>query len=109
MRLGVPLLGVDKVGELGWVTQEENGSVVEHPVPVAVFRTKLDGKSARIACRVGRAALTSDCGDARSDLAFVSNFLENFRAREVGDVVGDLEVTVSAGTLGVHDTLCRMK
>jgi len=34
VSLRVSLLGVDEVGELGRVTNEENGSIIEYPIPV---------------------------------------------------------------------------
>lgn len=39
--LRVALLGVDEDGEVDWVPQEEDGCVVEHPVPVALLRVEL--------------------------------------------------------------------
>ena len=45
--LRVALLGVDKVGELRWVADKEHGSVVEHPVEVALLSLDLDGKAYR--------------------------------------------------------------
>jgi hypothetical protein len=38
VSLGVPLLGVDEVRELCGVPDEEDRSVVEHPVPVTFIR-----------------------------------------------------------------------
>ena len=45
MRLRVTLLRVDEVGELGGVTNEEHGSVVEDPVEVALLGLDLDSET----------------------------------------------------------------
>ena len=41
----VTLLGVDKNGEVCRVTEEEDGRVVEYPIPVAFLGIELDGES----------------------------------------------------------------
>lgn len=51
--LRVTLLGVDEVGELGRVADEEDGGVVEDPVAVALFGTDLDGESTRVTGGIG--------------------------------------------------------
>lgn len=45
MRLGVTLLGVDEVGELGGVADEEDGCVVKDPVEVTLLGPNLDGET----------------------------------------------------------------
>ena len=47
----VPLLGVDEAGEEEGVTDEEDGGVVAHEVPVALLRVELDGESTGISER----------------------------------------------------------
>jgi hypothetical protein len=51
--LGVPLLGVDKVGELCGVPDEEDGGVVEDPVPVALFGSQFYGETTGVTGGVG--------------------------------------------------------
>ena len=48
MRLRVTLLRVDEVGELGGVTNEEHGSVVEDPVEVALLGLDLNSETCTI-------------------------------------------------------------
>ena len=45
MRLGVTLLSVYEVRELGGVADEEHGRVVEHPVEVALLSLDLDSET----------------------------------------------------------------
>ena len=44
MGLGITLLSVDEVRELGRVADEEDRGVVEHPVEVALLRPELDSE-----------------------------------------------------------------
>ena len=45
MCLGIPLLGVDEMRELGGIAKEEDGGVVEYPIEVSFFSLDLDRKS----------------------------------------------------------------
>lgn len=47
-------------GEFGWVTDEEHGSVVEHPIPVSFLGVEFDGETTGITGTVGRTLLTTD-------------------------------------------------
>jgi hypothetical protein len=49
MGLGIPLLGMDEVRELGRVTDEEDGSVVEDPIPVTFLGPQFEREPARVA------------------------------------------------------------
>lgn len=59
--LWVPLLRVDEVGELHWVTDEEHGGVVPSHIPVAVLSVELDGEAPWVAVGIGGTLLSSDC------------------------------------------------
>jgi hypothetical protein len=48
MCLRVALLGVDKVGELGGVAQEEDRSVVENPIEIAFIGADFDSETAGV-------------------------------------------------------------
>jgi hypothetical protein len=58
--LRVSLLSMDKDGEFGRVTEEEDWSVVENPIPVAFFRVKLNGKASGVASTIWRALFTTN-------------------------------------------------
>ena len=45
----VTLLGVDEVGELGRVTQEENGRIIRDHVPVTLLCSEFDRETAGVA------------------------------------------------------------
>lgn len=92
--LRVPLLRVNEVGELGRITYEEYGSIVENPIPVAVVSFKLDRKPTGIASSIRRARLPSDCGEADSRRNFLANLMEELLRRDITQVMSNLEVTV---------------
>ena len=124
MRLRVTLLRVDEVGELGGVTDEKHGSVVEDPVEVALLRFDLDRepcddvslpctrpeacpRTSRVTGGVRGTRLAANGGEPHGDGGLRADFLEERRAREVGDVVGDFKVPIGARTLRVDNTLCE--
>lgn len=120
--LGVPLLGVDEHWELGRVTEEEDGGVVEDPVPVALRGIELEGKPSGIASTIGRALLTTDSGETSEHVSLLADTLEHVDgslvslvtpqdvdgaepAYNIADIVGDLKLAVRTGTLGMNHTL----
>ena len=105
MSLGVTLLSVDEMRELGRITDEEDGSVVEHPIEVTLLSPDLDSETTRVTSGISRSGLTTDSGEADSCTGLGANFFEEAGTGEVTDVVGNLEVTVGTSTLGVDDTL----
>ena len=102
--LGVPLLGMDEDGELGRIPHEKDGSVVEHPVPVALFGVELEGKPTRVTSTVGGALFATDCRETSKHLGFLADSLEHVRNGKITDVICDLEFTIGASTLGMHNT-----
>ena len=70
---GVPLLGVDEVGEHQGVADEEDGGVVAHQVPVALLSVELDGEASGITCSVGRTGLTPYGTKPNSNWGLFSN------------------------------------
>ncbi len=69
----VALLGVDEVGELERVADEEDRSVVPDHVVVALFGVELDGEAAGVALRIRRAPLAADGGEADEDLGLLAH------------------------------------
>jgi len=102
--LGVSLLGVDEVGELGGISDEEDGSVVTNQIPVTFFGVEFDSKTSGISFGIGRTLFTTDSGESGEDGSSLSEGVQEFSLAVLGDVIGDFEITVSAGTLGVDDS-----
>ena len=102
---GIALDGVVEVGELERIAQEEDRRVVAHQVPVALLGVELHGKAADVTLGVGRAALAGHGGKADEEIGLLSHLGEDLGLGIAGDVVGDGEGAVGAGTLGVHAAL----
>jgi hypothetical protein len=94
---------VDEVGELGGVTDEEDGGVVEDPIPITLISSEFDGEATRVASGIGRARFAADGGETDCCANFLSlrPQLEQRLGSEVTEIMGDLEVTVSTSTLGM--------
>ena len=74
--LRISFLCVDEERKLGRIAEEEDGSVVVDPVPVALLSVKFDRKAARVSSGIWRTLLATDSGEtrnARSSLADYQN------------------------------------
>jgi len=103
--LRITLLGVDEVGELCGVAEEEDGGVVEDPVHVAIDSLHLDGETSGIAGSVCGSRLSTDSRESYGDGALHSLVLEDLGKADIFKRLCALEGTVGACTFGVHDTL----
>jgi len=104
MVLRVTLLSVNEMRKLSRVSQEEDRSVVEDPVHVALLSPELDREASRVTSTVGRAGLATYCGESNGNGALGLRAEEWCKA-EIGNRVGGAVDTVSSSTLGVNDTL----
>ena len=101
--LGVAFLGMDEVGELDGVANEECGGVVSDQIPVAFFGVELEGKPADVADGVGGAFFAGDGGEAAEHFGFFADLGEDLCLCVWGDVVCNGECAEGAGGLGVDD------
>lgn len=105
VSLRVPLLSVNEMRELGRVTNEEDGGVIEDPIPVTFLSPELDSKATGVTGSVGRTGFTTDGGETHCSSDFLADFLEEGRGGDVSEIMSDLEVTVGAGTLSMDNSL----
>jgi hypothetical protein len=105
MGLGMPLLSVNKVGEFGGVTDEEDGGVIEDPIPVTLISSELDGEATGVASGIGRARFTTDSGETDCCADSLSHRPQQRLRSDVTEIMGDLEVTVSTSTFGMDNSL----
>jgi hypothetical protein len=103
--VGLGLHGVDEVGELDGVLDEEDGDVVADEVEDAVFGIELRREAAHVADSVGGAARAGDCGEAHEDGRPDRGVLQELGHRVGRHGLVDLEVAVGAGAAGVDDAL----
>ena len=79
-RSGSCLGGVDQVGKLDGVLDEEDRDVVADDVPVALLGVELDREAAHIAREVGRALVAGDGREAHEGRRFLARALEQVGA-----------------------------
>ncbi|MCY1423442.1 hypothetical protein D9M71_391530 [compost metagenome] len=99
------LLGVDEVGELERIADEEYGSVIAHHVPVALLGVELQGEATHVALGISGSEFTCYGGEAREQLGLLADFGEHRSLAVAGDVVGDDQGAIGAPALGMHDAL----
>ena len=97
--------GVDQVGELDRVLDEEDGDVVADEVPVPLLGVELHREAADVAGEVGRALAAGDGGEADEDGRLLALALEEVGAGDVGERPVVLEVAVGPVAAGVDDPL----
>ena len=102
---GVTLLGVDEVRELGGITEEKDGCVVGHIVPVTLFSPELDRKTPRITSTVVRAGFATHGGESDGDGALLSLGAEHVCHADIVERLGACEDTMGPATFGVDNTL----
>ena len=103
MRLG--LGGVDEVGKLHRVLDEEDRDVVADEIPVAFVRVELHGEATDIPRGVGRATLAEDRREAHEDRCLFADFAEERGARELRDRLGAFEDAVRRGAARMDNPL----
>ncbi len=126
VRLWVTLLGVDEVGKLGGVTDEEDRCVVEDPIEVTLLRPDLNSETCSPASTQGsrktesghttgitggvcRTGFSTDGGETDGHRRGLANLVEERGAAQVADVMGDLKDTMGTGALSMDDTLCTAR
>ena len=75
--LWVALLSVYEDRKLRRVTEKEDWSVVENPVPIAFLRIEFDGEASRISRRIGAAFLSSHSREASNALCLLPHTIEH--------------------------------
>jgi hypothetical protein len=123
VSLRITLLGVDEVREFCRIADEEHGSVVEylsevdalvcvhicvrseetHPIQIPLLGPDLHGKTSGITSSICATALSTDGRESDGRSGLVAHFGEELCRGKIGDLVGDLEVAVCAGTFGMDD------
>ena len=95
---------MDENGELGRISQEEDGRVVEDPVVVALLSVELDSEATRVPRGVWGSLLSANSREPNERPRLLSDLREEVRRCELRNVVGDLELPESTGALRVNNT-----
>lgn len=99
------LEGMNQIGKLHGILDEEHRYVVADQFPVAFVGIELHGKTMGVACGVFRAAFAGDCGKTREhgcDFAFLGEWC---RVRVLGQCVVGFEVAVRSRATGMDEML----
>ncbi len=100
------LHGVDQVGKLDGVLDEEHRDVVADQVEVAFVGIELHGEAAHVARRVDRARAAGHRREAREDLGPLARILQERRlAVSSRHVLERLEIAVRRRAARMHDAL----
>ena len=105
LPVGVRLGGVDDVGELDAVLDEEHRHVVADQVEVALVGVELHRETAGVADRVGRPAGAEHGREPGEDSVFVPFLPRKPALVTDGRVAVGLEHAVRGGAAGVHHAL----
>ena len=99
------LSGMDDVGKLDRVLDEEDRDVVTDNVPIAFLCVKFDREAAHIAREIGRALGAGDGREADKGLGLLADALKDVGPRHIGEAFGQFEITVRSVAAGMHNTL----
>jgi len=88
VRLRVALLGVNEVGELQRIANEEDGRVVANQVPDAFFRVELERKAAGIPGGIREPRFAGDGGESGEDGGSLSDFAEEGCLAKISHIPG---------------------
>ncbi len=105
LAVGFGLHGVDEVGELDAVLDEEHRDVVADQIEVALGRVELHREAADVAGGVGRAPRAGHGREPDEHRGRRPGVGQDPRRGDVGQRVVQLEAAVGAGAAGVHDPL----
>lgn len=103
--LGIGFEGVDHVGELEAITDEEDGEVVSDEVKVTLSGVKFDGKSSGVPQGFRAATLVDDGGEADDEGSLNSRGAKEVSTGEVRDVMCDFKKTLCTGSPRMHHSL----
>ena len=103
--VGFGLGGMDQIGKLDRVLNEEDRDVVAHKIPVAFLGVELHRKAANVTRQVGRALVAGHRREAHERLDRLTGPLENVGAGQVGQRFLQLEGPVRAIAARMDDPL----
>ncbi len=103
--VGLLLHGMDQVGELHRVLDEEDRDVVADDVPVALPGVKLDREAAHVAREIGGTFAARDGREAHESRRLLAGALEDVGAGDVGERLVSLEKAMRAKASRMDDAL----
>lgn len=68
----IPFLGMDKMWELGWISEEKDGRVVCHDIPIAFFSSELNREASGISSAIVRSRFATNSRETHGDRALLA-------------------------------------
>ena len=75
--LRVSLLSMNEDGEFGWISEKENGGVIEDPIPITLLGIKFHGEASRISGGIRRPLFTSHGRKASNTSCLLTHSVEH--------------------------------
>ena len=85
------------------ILNEEDRNVVADQVPIAFLGIELHGKAAHVARHVGRALVAGHRREAHEDRRLHAHFVENRRARNPLQRIGQFEIAMRSKAARMHN------
>lgn len=101
----VSLLAVNEIWELHGIINEEDWGVVSDHVVVALLSIELNSKATWVSHGIWSTSLTGHSGESQEERGLLADLIQEGSLGELSDILGDLENTVSTGSLGMDHTL----
>ena len=105
VAVGLGLGGMNEVGKLEGVLDEEHGNVVADDVPITLLGVELDGKTTDVSREIGRPLVARDGREPHEGRRLFAGALKEVRGSDPRQGLVVFEVPVRAKAPGVHDTL----
>lgn len=101
----IALLGVDEMGKLGWVSEEEDRGVVGDDIPITLGGSHLDREASWIAGEIGGAGFATDGRKTNGDGTFLVLGAEDVGRSQVIERIGADKFAMSTTALGMDYSL----
>jgi len=103
--LGISLGSVDQLSVLAGIPDKEDRCIEKDPVQYALLGLQFDSKAMGVTGSICGTHLACNSGETDRGVNLFSDLAEKGLRCKVAQVMGNFEVTVSAGALGMDDTL----
>ena len=95
--------GVNKIGKLNRILNEENRDIITYQIPIAFLSVKFSCKATNIARRVHRTRSTRNSGKPDENIAFCALLLKKVSASELWNGICAFKYAMGRTATGVND------
>lgn len=101
----VSLLRMKEIWELNWVVNEKDWSIVSNHVIISLLGVEFDSEASWVSNGISSTSLSSDGGESKEEWGLLTDLVEEGGLGELGYILGDLEDSMGARSLGVDNSL----